>query len=171
MISIEDCVKLAIRRLKVYVHGSEEKLIQAARGDKIDGLEATSVLKRSKKEKRLEYWEEKVLHGQYLRQTKEVRSDQCWAWIQNGDLKRETESLIVAVQNQSIRTNLVKVNFDKSQGDSLCRVCRKVDGSINHIDSGCSKLSQKDYKRRYDDLGKIVHWKLTRKCNFEAGDK
>ena len=33
----------------MYVHGSEEKLIQAARGDKIDGLEAASVLKRSKK--------------------------------------------------------------------------------------------------------------------------
>ena len=62
----------------MYVHGSEERLIQAAR-DKIDGLEAASVLKRSKKEKRLEDWEEKVLHCQYLRQTKEVRSDQCWA--------------------------------------------------------------------------------------------
>ena len=50
-------------------HGSEERLIKAARGDKIDGLEAVSVLKRSKKEKRLEDWEEKVLHGQYLWQT------------------------------------------------------------------------------------------------------
>ena len=27
------------------------------------------------------------------------------------------------------------------------------------------------YKRRHDNLGKIVHWKLARKCNFEAGDK
>ena len=67
LISIEDCVELAIRALEVYVHGNEEKLIQAARGDKIDGLKAASVLKRSKKEKRLEDWEEKVLHGQYLR--------------------------------------------------------------------------------------------------------
>ena len=82
----------------MYVHGSEERLIQAATGDKIDGLEAASVLKRSKKEKRLEDWEERVLHSQHLRQTKEVRSDQCWAWLQNGDLKRETESLIVAAQ-------------------------------------------------------------------------
>ena len=56
-------------------------MIQPARGDKIDGSEATSALKRSEKEKRLEHWEEKVLHGQYLMQTKEVRSDQCWAWL------------------------------------------------------------------------------------------
>ena len=52
-----------------------------------------------------------------MSQTKEVRSDQCWAWLQNGDLKRETESLIVAAQNQSIRTNLIKARIDKSQGD------------------------------------------------------
>ena len=115
MISIEDCVELATRSLEVYVHGSEERLIQAARGDKIDGLEAVSVLKRSKKEKRLEEWEEKVIHGQYLRQTEEVRSDQCWAWFQNGDVKRETESLIVAAQSQSIRTNLLKTRLTKAR--------------------------------------------------------
>ena len=51
--SIEDCAELAIRGLEVYVHGSEEKLIQAARGDKTDSLEATSVFKRSKKRKDL----------------------------------------------------------------------------------------------------------------------
>ena len=59
------------------VHGSEDRLIQAARGDNIDGLEAANVLKRSKKEKKLEDWEKKVLYGQCLRQIKEVRSDQC----------------------------------------------------------------------------------------------
>ena len=56
-------------------------MIQAARGDKKDGLEAANVLKRSKKEKRLDDWEEKILHGQYLKQTKEVISDQCLAWL------------------------------------------------------------------------------------------
>ena len=50
-------------------------------------------------------------------------------------------------------------------------MCRKVDESIDHIVSGCSKVAQKEYKRRHDNLGKIVHWKLARKFNFEAGDK
>ena len=77
----------------------------------------------------------------------------------------------MAAPNQSIRTNLVKAKIDKSQGDFLCRACGKVDESINHIVSGCSKLAQKEYKRRHDNLGKIVHWKLARKCNLEAGDK
>ena len=69
-------------------------------------------------------------------------------------MKREAESLIVAAQNQSIRTNLVKAKIDKSQGDSLCRMCRNVDESIDHIVSGSSKLAQKEYERRHDNLGK-----------------
>ena len=77
----------------------------------------------------------------------------------------------MAAQNQNIRTNLVKARNDNSQGDSLCRMCRKVDESIDHIVSGCSKLAQKEHKRRHNNLGKIVYWKLTSKCNFEAGDK
>ena len=151
LISIEDCVELAIRDLEVYVHGSEERLIQAARGEKIDGLEAASGLKRSKKGKRLEYWEEKVLHAPYLRQTKEVRIDQCLAWLQNGDLKRETESLIVAAQNQSIRTNLGKAKIEKTHGDSLFRVCRKVDESLDHIViEPESVFENEDYKILWD---------------------
>ena len=59
-------------------------------------------LKKAKKKKRLQDWEEKDLHGQYSRQTKEVRSEQSWNWLQNRGLKRKTESLIVAVHNQSI---------------------------------------------------------------------
>ena len=60
-------------------------------------------------------------------------------------MTRETESLIVAAQNQSIRINLVKVKIDKSQRDTLCRLCKKVDQSFDHVVSGCSKLEQKEY--------------------------
>ena len=64
LISIEDSVELAVRGLEVYVHGKEERLLQAARGDREDGLEAARILKNMKKEKRLQDWEEKTLHGQ-----------------------------------------------------------------------------------------------------------
>ena len=69
------------------------------------------------------------------------------------------------------KNKLAKAMINKSQGDSLCRMCRKVDESIDHIVNGCCKLAQKEYKRSHDNLGKILHWKLARKCNFEAGDK
>ena len=38
-------------------------------------------------------------------------------------------------------------------------MCGKVGESIDYIVSGCSKLAQKEYKRRHDNLGKIVHRK------------
>ena len=102
LISTEDCVELAIRGLEVCVHGSEERLIQAARGDKIDSLEAASVLKRSKKEKRLEDWEEKVLHGQYLRQTKESVSSLASEWrFEKGDRKSYSGSSESEYKNKS----------------------------------------------------------------------
>ena len=171
LIAIEDCAELAASGLEVYVHGSEERLIQAAGGDMVEGLEAATVLKKAKKEKRLQDWEEKALHGQYLSQTRIVRSELSWIWLQNGDLKEETESLTVSAQNQSIRTKLVKGKIHKTQKYTLCRLCKKADESIDHVVSSCSKLAQKEYKRRHDKLGKRVHWKFAGKCNFEGGDK
>ena len=50
-IAIEDCVELAVGGLEGYVHGSEERLLQGARGDRVDDLEAASVLKKGKKRK------------------------------------------------------------------------------------------------------------------------
>ena len=91
-----------------------------------------------------------------MRETKEVRSEQSWVWLQNGDLKRETGSLIVAAQNQSIRTDLVKAKIDKSQKDMLCRLCKKADESTDHVVSSCSKLTQKEYKRGHDNLGNLL---------------
>ena len=63
LMAIEGCVVLAVRGLEVYAHGSEERLLETARGDRVDGLEGASVLKKAKKEKRLQDWEEKALNG------------------------------------------------------------------------------------------------------------
>ena len=59
------------------------------------------------------------MHGQYLRQTKEVRSEQGWVWLQTEDLQRETGSLIVAAQNQSIRANLVKAKIGEPERHAM----------------------------------------------------
>ena len=108
LIAIEDCVQLAVTGLEAYVHGSEERLLQAARGDREDGLEAASVLKKSEEREEIARLGGGSFTWPVCQTTKEVRSEQSWVWPQNRDLKRETESLIVAAQNQNIRTNLVK---------------------------------------------------------------
>ena len=63
------------------------------------------------------------------------------------------------------------MKIDKNQKDTLSKLRKKAGEIIDHVVNGCSKLAQKAYKRRHDNIGKIVHWKLARKCNFETGDK
>ena len=64
------------------------------------------------------------MHGQFVRQTKEVgKQDRC-QWLRNGTQKRETESLIFAAQEQAIRTNVIKGKIDshKSKRNAECVV-------------------------------------------------
>ena len=59
----------------MYVRGREERLIHAASGHRVDDLETGSVLKKLKKEKRLQGWEKRTSQGQHFKQTKEVKSE------------------------------------------------------------------------------------------------
>ena len=101
-----------------------------------------------------------MLHGQFVRQTKEVGNQDRWQWLQNGTLKHEAESLIHAPQEQTIRTNIIKEKIDKSQEQMKCRTCSRADETIKHIESECPKLAQKEYKRRHDWIGRRVNWKV-----------
>ena len=57
------------------------------------------------------------------------------------NLKRETESLRIIIQNNVIWTNYVKDKIDNMKQNRKCRLCRDGDETINHI-SKCSKLAQ-----------------------------
>jgi hypothetical protein len=46
--------------------------------------------------------------------------------------------------------------------------CVKKKGeSVGHLVSECSKLAQLEYKRRHDNVARIVHWELCRKYELE----
>ena len=55
-------------------------------------------------------WREKPMHGQYAREMKNetVDAELTFQWLKNGSLKGETESLIVAAQDQAISTNYIR---------------------------------------------------------------
>ena len=80
-----------------------------------------------------------MLHGQFVQQNKEVENQERWQWLRNGTLKRETESLIFAAQEQAIRTNVIKGKIDKSQEQTKFRMCGRADETINHIVRECPK--------------------------------
>ena len=92
-------------------------------------------------------------------------------WLRKENLKRETESLLLAAQNNAIRTNHFKARIDKTQQNSKCRQCGDRDETINHIISECTKLAQKEYKTRYDLVGKGIHWEMCKKFKFDHTNK
>ena len=47
-----------------------------------------------------------------------------WLWLRDRSIKRETESLIMAMQEQGIKTNAIKAKIDK------IRLFGKVDDTV-----------------------------------------
>ena len=98
---------------------------------------------------RKQKWEGKQLIGRFKRLVN-ISHQKTWTWLRKGNLKRETESLLIAAQDNAIRTNHIKARIDKTQQNSKCRLCADRNETINHIISECSKLAQKEYKARHD---------------------
>ena len=48
------------------------------------------------------------LHGQFERDTKDLKTEESWNWLSKGYLKRETESLITSAQDQALNSYSIK---------------------------------------------------------------
>ena len=89
-----------------------------------------------------------------------------WRCMRKSYLKGYAEALICSAQKQSIQTNYIKCNIDKTAESPLCRMCRTRNETISHIVSEWSKLAQKEYKRRHDIVGRFVHEQFCEKLGF-----
>ena len=88
------------------------------------------------------------LHGQFHRDTKDVKNgESSWEWLRSGDLKREMESLLVAAQDQALNTNSVKKEIYHTTATNKCRLCNERVENVDHVVAGCKMLAQKEYKR------------------------
>ena len=153
------------------MRNSCERLLVAAR--QMEDYQGESVInfKNRKKIERQQQWKDKTLHGQFLRQTDDEAGKERWMWLKGTGTKRETESLIIAAQEQAIRTNVIKAKIDNTQEESKCRMCGKADETVNHILSECNMLAQREYKRRHDCVGRKIHWELRRKYGLAAAER
>ena len=50
-------------------------------------------------------------------------------------------------------------------------MCGDTDKTISHVMSECSKLTQREYKRRHGNVARMVHWKFREKFNLEKSQK
>jgi len=84
-------------------------VLQTARCLKTEVQKETKKMKDSKAEKTKERWHGKRKQGQLSRKLYEklVNIEQSYRWLKSGDIKGETESTVVAAQDQAIGTNYV----------------------------------------------------------------
>ena len=66
-------------------------------------------------------------------QTSEISHEKIRTGLRKGNLKRETESLLIAAQNNAIKTNYVKARIDKTKRNNKCKLSGDRDKTINHI--------------------------------------
>ena len=94
--------------------------------------------------------ERRNLYGCIKRLKNDISHEKTWTWLRKGNFIRETESLLIAAQNNAKRTNHIKAKIGKTQQNIKCRLCGDRDETINYIISECSKLVQKEYMTRHD---------------------
>ena len=158
-----------------YVRNSVEPLIEGVKAaetieynDTVNKKEFKQSWMREKKE----LWKNKRMYGQFVREMPETRNEkETWNWLRKADLKVETEAMLRAAQEQAIRTNYVKHKIGKTVQSPLCRMCDKKSETIPHVMSEYRKLAQKEYRRRHDNVARIVHWKLCGKYNLKRREK
>ena len=85
--------------------------------------------------------------------------------------KKRKQNLLIAAENNAVRTNHIKARIDKTQQNSKCRIYGDRDEIINHIISECSKLAQKEYKTRHDWVDKVIYWEMCKKFRFDHTNK
>jgi len=93
-----------------------------------------------------------VLHGQCIRNIDRqlISEEDTFLWLSKGDLKAETESEIVAAQDQAIQTKYYATKILNTETDSKCRICQQFDDTIGHIISACPILAKEQYIKRHD---------------------
>ena len=174
LISVEECIKAESKGLYEYIQekAKEEPMLEEVRKENILMEDET----KDAYQKRLHLeratgFKEKALHGKFKSSTEKVADERSWEWLRMGYMKKGTEALITAAQDQALRTNWIKANIDKQDCSPLCRLCNKKDESAMHIASGCEVLAQRQYKLRHDLVGRRVHWEVCKKHGIDCSEK
>ena len=79
------------------------------------------------------------MYGQYIRNIDRqlIGEEDTFLWLSKGDLKAETESEIVAAQDQELQIKYYAIKILNRETDNKCRLCQQFDETIDHIISAC----------------------------------
>jgi len=130
-------------------------------------------MKESMAKKTKERWHRKRMHGQlpHNLDKKLVDIEQSYHWLKSGNIKGETESTIVAAQDQAISENYFKKKILNEEIDSKCRLCKQHEDTIDHLTLGCPILAKNEYLMRHDKVCTHLHYSICKALETETTDK
>ena len=157
LISIEDCITIEENSLGYYINTKQEQLLkEVCKENIIKERQNPEDKKKIIIENRKERFGEKPLHSAYSKDTKDGKDEkESWKWLTNGYQKKETEGMLMAAQDQALRTNWISVMIDKRQESAMCRMCGERDETISHIVSEC-----KNWHKMSTRNGVMIKWLL-----------
>ena len=65
----------------------------------------------------------------------------------------------------------MKFQVDKSMESALCKLHHERGKSVSHVISECTKLAQTEYKKRHDNVARMIHWELCGVNGMDIADK
>ena len=120
-----------------------------------------------------EKMEKKLMHGQYIRNIDRqlISEEDTFLWLSKGDLKVETESEIVAAQDQALQTKYYATKILNTETDSKCRLCQQFDETIDHIISAYQLLTKEQYIKRHDGVCAQLHFNIRKETGVQLDTK
>ena len=91
------------------------------------------------------------MHGQYIRNVDRqlISEEDTFVWLSKGDLKAETESEIVAAQDQALQTKYYATKILNTETDSKCRLCQQFDETSSSSSVICQTTGPKPLPKRF----------------------
>ena len=112
----------------------------------------------------------KKFYWRFKRVISNISLAKTWTCLKKGNLKRETESLLIAAQNNAMRPNQIKARTDNTLQKSRSRPWGDRDETRRSV-TECSNLAQKESKTRNNCVGKVIHWQFCKKFIFDHTNK
>ena len=83
-----------------------------------------------------------------------ITEEDTFQWLSRGDLKGETESEIIAAQDQALQTKQHATQILQTERDSTFRLCKQFDETVEHVISACPKLAKEQ------NITDMIEWVL-----------
>ena len=172
LVAVEDCITTERRGLYDYLKESKEDMLGGALNENVIEVgETKGEFTKRKGDERNKTLHEGKLRGQFVMITRNIAHKLSGKWTRNGFLKKETEGGHVVCGSgacSTLRTNSIKAKIDKQPVSPKCRLCGTKEETVMHLVSGCCKLTQKQYKRRHDNVARRVYGNCARSLDWKG---